>query len=490
MPDLPPEIFWTIFELVGVSEGRPSVLFRITVAAVCREWKQLIYSNPRPWATLCCNVPEKQTDEDVGGLISRWFSRSGNLPLTLELNSGFQANCRPIALTRFLVRQPRWKSMAFGTNSTPSDAGPFPDTWLHQLFEEASVFTKAQGHSCWGDLRRLRVDHGKLRFREYMKLPLAQIAPNLEDVAINFRRIMNPDILGEPFVNPKALRRLQISAHVPWRNEGMFILYFKTLLEATQLEHLKIHDLYNDEDIPDLPVSLGISFPVRNNAVTSIDLWDSPATRFHLSKLHLPALVSLNLSFPLNSPFDHPPSVTIGSSLRQFIGQSGCSLRALTLDGVVPVQQDLPTLFHSLIKLETLRLIAPYRGQRNFLTNTLALLDEIAPGPPDPPPAPDILPSLHEFTVVDLDILPDLVNNLILSFRKFVEDPRRACDGVVTFGKDHTSIDWKTTGRDKIELRASPAAREGERRFSPLENARLYVGGFEEPLYSRIRKAL
>ncbi|TEB25176.1 hypothetical protein FA13DRAFT_1189121 [Coprinellus micaceus] len=177
MPDLPPEIFWTIFELAGVSEGRPSVLF--TVAAVCKEWKQLIYFNPRPWATLCCNVPEKQTAEDVAGLISRWFGRPGSHLLTLELNSGFQANSRPIALTRFLVRQLRWKSMTFGTNSTPFNAGPFPDTWLHQLFEEASMFTKAQGHSCWGDLRRLRVDQGKLRFREYMKLPLAQIPLNL-----------------------------------------------------------------------------------------------------------------------------------------------------------------------------------------------------------------------------------------------------------------------------------------------------------------------
>ncbi|TEB25175.1 hypothetical protein FA13DRAFT_1189073 [Coprinellus micaceus] len=102
----------------------------------------------------------------------------------------------------------------------------------------------------------------------------------------------------------------------------MFILYFKTLLEATQLEHLKIHDLYDD----DLPMSLGISFSVRNNAVTSIGLWDNPATRFYLSKLPLPALIPLNLSFPLNSPFDHPPSVTIGNALRQFIGQSGCSL--------------------------------------------------------------------------------------------------------------------------------------------------------------------
>jgi hypothetical protein len=104
---------------------------------------------------------------------------------------------------------------------------------------------------------------------------------------------------------------------------------------------------------------------------------------------------------------------------------------------------------------------------------------------------------LHDFTVVDLDIHPNLVNNLISSFRKFVEDPRRACDGVftnagkVTFRKDgRPSIDWKTTGWDKVELHASPAAREGERRFSPLEDAKLYVGRFEEPRYSRIRKAV
>jgi hypothetical protein len=97
---------------------------------------------------------------------------------------------------------------------------------------------------------------------------------------------------------------------------------------------------------------------------------------------------------------------------------------------------------------------------------------------------------LHDFTVVDLDIHPSLVNNLILSFRKFVEDPRRACDGVftnagkVTFRKDgRTSIDWKTTGWDKVELHASP-------RSSRRGKALLPIGGREVVCWKVRRAAL
>src|SRR6202011_4969157 len=72
---------------------------------VCKRWRDVALSTPALWTTIVLHVTD-DTFESRVALVTDWFSRSGNLPLSFTLDG--QENVLPI-LTFLLQHCTRWQ---------------------------------------------------------------------------------------------------------------------------------------------------------------------------------------------------------------------------------------------------------------------------------------------------------------------------------------------------------------------------------------------
>ncbi|PPQ99922.1 hypothetical protein CVT26_009254 [Gymnopilus dilepis] len=57
---------------------------RLNIAAVCQGWREIIFSNPAFWNTLCMRLSSSSPDNQAF-IARQWLERSGNLPLTIAV---------------------------------------------------------------------------------------------------------------------------------------------------------------------------------------------------------------------------------------------------------------------------------------------------------------------------------------------------------------------------------------------------------------------
>ena len=95
MNDLPPEILTAIFDFAGIGTGKAAPL--LAIASVSRYWQDTIRAHPHYWTKHSYTVPSGPcgtpvgTAETIVKILSCWFDRAGDRPLTLELNCHFGA---------------------------------------------------------------------------------------------------------------------------------------------------------------------------------------------------------------------------------------------------------------------------------------------------------------------------------------------------------------------------------------------------------------
>ena len=58
----------------------------LILGAVCKDWREIAWSNPRLWCTMAINISSSKTNfESQTSLAREWLSRSGRLPLSIRI---------------------------------------------------------------------------------------------------------------------------------------------------------------------------------------------------------------------------------------------------------------------------------------------------------------------------------------------------------------------------------------------------------------------
>ncbi|KAF8956477.1 hypothetical protein BDZ97DRAFT_188204 [Flammula alnicola] len=57
----------------------------LTLGAVCRKWRQIAWSTPYLWTTICINLLTPKSPQLKGQLVQEWLNRSGDLPLSIYI---------------------------------------------------------------------------------------------------------------------------------------------------------------------------------------------------------------------------------------------------------------------------------------------------------------------------------------------------------------------------------------------------------------------
>ncbi|RXW23611.1 hypothetical protein EST38_g2253 [Candolleomyces aberdarensis] len=320
------------------------------------------------------------------------------------------------ALISFLIRTTRWHSLHLKLVADPEIGRADTGLWLNSLFSAAGEALREEGSSPWETLQQLEIEARDVRLQEFIRLPFATIAPNLRELMISLRQIPNAYQLVDGFVNPKKLCRLEIDAHINWKDDILPTFYYQTLAQATNLECVKVLDHYCGSELFDFDFSATVSsFPVSNCTLTTLALHDNRATRDCLQNLSLPSLTSLTF-ISSTSGLDFDFSLSLSVVVGRLIDRSDCKIKHVRLENTPKLRSLCVQLIRLLTTVEILELHLPsspsWHSPLLLKRMSAQALDDTDP----------ILPNLTSFSV---SLSSPITGEIKEAFTDFVEHPSR-----------------------------------------------------------------
>ncbi|KAK7052292.1 F-box domain-containing protein [Favolaschia claudopus] len=285
---LPPEIISEIFlrclPSASYAESSPEDA-PLLLTQICRQWRQVALQTPGLWTSLRFVDGQKSVE-----LVSLWFSRSGDLPLDLNLNCSDELRAGALVQASMSVAC-RWRDVEFS----------LPLTSVAQLDLRAYSLPNLRTFT----LDDLSSGLGRIDISATVTLPPA---PSLRSVHL--------------------LTLPNVKADVPWAQLTTLNLYrialrggLSILANCTNLVDLKITT--SGEPSPPSTIDL-----LTLNSLTSLTCDFETSILEHLT---LPHLLHLRVSTTLG-----PPTVTI---FKNFFLRS-CSLRSFALSPIFDTRQD------------------------------------------------------------------------------------------------------------------------------------------------------
>ncbi|TEB29493.1 hypothetical protein FA13DRAFT_1734673 [Coprinellus micaceus] len=428
---IPPELLTLIFEHIELAE--PSIL--ASVGLVCRQWKDIIYSNPKFWRSLNCHAHVAPAhNQGLVEFVQRWFGRSNDLLLSFSLE---MRPPRPSAfdlrnLTNYLMLTKRWRELSFTlvpTGDNSSELRQFSWPWIKALFNSARAFSKEPGETaCWGALESLELIGRELSLFSPGEMPvlaLADIAPNVKNLRIVFRRFSSLFNLNSTHINMHNLKRLEIDGEIEWVTPDMLLaFYLRLITEVTQLEELKLLDYYSKLAFP--TTFEFASPPIRNATLRRLTLHDGPGVRFFLRGISLPSLDSLAIMKPESGTTTiETLSLPLDESVKQLLDQSGCKLKEFKLENAHISKNGLIGLLPAMEGLETLVLNTAF-SNGNDATEFLLRIKEGGGHHGKKVPESRVLPRLRNLSfTVGAFITPKTKFRLQETFKAVVDDVSR-----------------------------------------------------------------
>ena len=129
----PPEISSAIFQFAAppqdddtaivpnlegyVDQLQQAMSATLSLASVCREWRQLVCSTPQLWTSLQVHLQPSRVSDSYLNYVTSWINRSGALPLSIYIYTNQDENCEYLCqAAEYLINilnscSGRWKSL-------------------------------------------------------------------------------------------------------------------------------------------------------------------------------------------------------------------------------------------------------------------------------------------------------------------------------------------------------------------------------------------
>ncbi|KAF9260199.1 hypothetical protein L218DRAFT_1079464 [Marasmius fiardii PR-910] len=367
--DIPVEILHCIFLLfqedIELNFNRPErvlhdTLKAVTLAGVCRRWRDTVMSMPSLWSSLSIqyyNCSRFQGDSDGSEILHRLLkfvlARVGDAPLALhfacyERSTVYTDNFN-LVLEALCRRASQWKSVQFFTE---------PSFLRHHAFQLA----KENLHS----LQYLRIDDSERSQTsgEFYDLDSLGNFPCIRDLSLDIRLLPHSRSL-DSYLPWQQLQTLSVKLHIHSRPSPLeFLLMcpglssFSFIVEGSMKETTGSHIL----------VGTGVhTFPnLESLSMFAESVLYIPSFLQHIT---LPRLSSLECHImrrlePFEEVYRDAPLVN-DNSLFEFLARSSCSITSLTLLEYPISDIELVTLFPLLPHLITLRVTEPQEAWKN-----------------------------------------------------------------------------------------------------------------------------
>jgi len=86
----------------------------LILGAVCKDWREIAWSNPRLWSTMAINIPSSNFESQTS-VAHEWLSRSGRLPLSIRIvRKQYDSTFRPAFIIFLAVvngESSRWHTL-------------------------------------------------------------------------------------------------------------------------------------------------------------------------------------------------------------------------------------------------------------------------------------------------------------------------------------------------------------------------------------------
>ena len=282
----------------------------LILGAVCKDWREIAWSNPRFWSTMAINISSSKTIfESQTSLAREWLSRSGRLPLSIRIVwKQYDPTLRPAFLNFLAVaneKSSRWHTLHISVS--PEIYSTFGGSKLKTPILESLHF-----HS---DVFK---PNGKTSF-------LLRHCPRLREI-----RVTNVPVLWIK-VPRNTISQIYIS--------GRPIRECRKLIGTSPLVHCVLTDIGPGADRNPLSTNLKhLAIQVDHGGDVVSDFFYE-MTAPCLETLSFTTAVIVYNSFP------------VVDTLRSFLVRSACSLQTFsldgarfTLDGMMGLLEAMPTL--------------------------------------------------------------------------------------------------------------------------------------------------
>ncbi|KAH6915532.1 hypothetical protein BKA70DRAFT_579030 [Coprinopsis sp. MPI-PUGE-AT-0042] len=171
----PPEVFYLISSsIIGDDETliQEKLSSLRALCLVCRRWRDMVYGEPRLWTSAKVywdDFPERPSPPSSSMLerraenFKRFFSRSGNMPLTLHLRWNEYGGCVAREAMQSITSIDRWETISIQFEG--KGAAYHEKAIEHKLY--ALAYMK-DGHSYFRNVQKFSLrDHGYLPVSSY-----------------------------------------------------------------------------------------------------------------------------------------------------------------------------------------------------------------------------------------------------------------------------------------------------------------------------------
>ncbi|TFK28702.1 hypothetical protein FA15DRAFT_665142 [Coprinopsis marcescibilis] len=457
---LPPELLLLILlDVAHTDITRHTVAAVVDLACVCRAWHDAILGEPRFWNELRFNSLgpgwlQPITPTFVANL-KRWFSRSGSMPLILELQNlqNLRATKSPtetegvVDFIDFLISTKRWKELSLTIQSS------FEYSFMANLVKQVMKGCHEEGYSFWPFLERFSLRtfgwvwnatqleaFGQLRLTEFgiSHVPnpndiINKTPFNLPNRTLSVLNICVPDSFFHQLLPAldrcSSLISLRLTSYTPpVRHEPARHPHPRTIVTLQRLTKLQV-------------------------------CLDTPALHLVLQSLTTPSLEHLQLG---HVRFTQDEKALQHKPILDFIKRSQCALHAITLQDILESDFELSSLLRRLRTVTRVEL-----GQERTKWRG-SFLKDLGPRSHGEGTADEaLLPLLREFHLnvrnYSFAENPQVATVLKDNFEAFALDPRR----------------WWSQGDDEV------ASEERPPRLARLDHAT--ITGIEWARYHRVK---
>lgn len=292
----PNEILVHVFSKSDYEKDNCSAL--LSLACVCKHWRDILWSSPRFWTSQSCSIPVKLKNDGPNSSMlrklsdhfERWYGRAGNVPRELTLSLEKACRKTPI-LYAYFAGGTRWKTLSFSFGAESN----WP--WLEGLISNSHK-------PYWPDLTTLEIiAPSSTLTSKCLELPLEYTAPNLTHLKILIFEIGFQTSITSIFgASPNPCANLTtfdfegaLSAGRHPESQSLS-LCMHLLLTAPRLEVLRMLDGQGLSADVAMPEQYSRLVPLKHEALRELKLHWNKHTSTLLRNIALPRLEMLDLA--------------------------------------------------------------------------------------------------------------------------------------------------------------------------------------------------